>query len=129
MTRAAAAAWIPAAILTALTIAGMFSGGYVHSYSHARAVAARDQIDNFLTALDAYRSDTGHFPSESQGLAALRTNPGEPEWDGPYMLKDIPSDPWGVPYRYTLVDGRPLIVSLGGGTEKGERAISSTPKN
>ena len=36
-----------------------------------------------------------------QGLAALNTRPSdEPKWDGPYLRKAVPLDPWDNPYQY-----------------------------
>ena len=53
--------------------------------------------------LEQYRIDVGHFPSSEQGLAALTTRPGsESRWNGPYLKKDAPSDPWGHPYVYKM---------------------------
>jgi len=57
----------------------------------------------FGKALDAYRLDTGHYPSSEQGLAALVARPqDEPQWTGPYLQKDVPPDPWGRPYLYRI---------------------------
>ena len=67
----------------------------------AKASVAQAQMENFMTALDSYFLDTGHFPSTPQGLAALRSVPeGEAKWKGPYLKKEIPNDPWGHPYQY-----------------------------
>jgi general secretion pathway protein G len=73
--------------------------------------ASRVQIANFQTALGAYRLDVGDYPSTAEGLQALRVNPGHPGWNGPYMPQDIPRDPWGVPYGYVYVSGKPEIAS------------------
>ena len=62
---------------------------------------AKAQIEAFGRALDAYRLDTGRYPSTAQGLAALVTRPAdEPKWNGPYLQKAPPPDPWGHPYQY-----------------------------
>ena len=67
----------------------------------ARVTAARAQIENFGTALGAYKLDTGTFPTTEQGLQALRVKPPDVnQWAGPYMPKEIPLDPWGHPYVY-----------------------------
>ena len=67
----------------------------------ARVTAARAQIQSFQTALGSYKLDTGIFPTQEQGLQALRAKPAEvTQWNGPYMPKDIPNDPWGHPYVY-----------------------------
>lgn len=63
--------------------------------------AARAQIDAFEKALAVYRLDTGHYPNTDQGLKALVERPSdEPRWNGPYLLKSVPPDPWGNPYVY-----------------------------
>jgi general secretion pathway protein G len=62
---------------------------------------ARAQMDALEKALDQYRLDTGHYPNTEQGLAALYTKPtDEPKWEGPYLKKNAPPDPWGKPYVY-----------------------------
>jgi general secretion pathway protein G len=62
--------------------------------------AAKAQISMLGTALDAFRLDVGAYPSTELGLDALRKNPGQGAWDGPYLSKDVPKDPWGRPYVY-----------------------------
>ena len=63
--------------------------------------AAKAQISLFETALDTYRLDVGEFPTSDQGLQALRGKPSDVDnWDGPYLPKEIPKDPWGNPYEY-----------------------------
>jgi len=63
--------------------------------------AAKSQISLFETALDTYRLDVGEFPTSEQDLQALREKPsGADNWDGPYLPKEIPKDPWGNPYEY-----------------------------
>ncbi len=90
----------------------------------AKQSAARAQIENFMTALDTYYIDTGHFPTSQQGLAALRTRPeNEPKWNGPYLKKEIPKDPWGNAFQYRSPgrSGGYEIASLGAdGKEGGE---------
>ena len=67
----------------------------------ARVAAAHAQINSFMTALGAYKLDTGTFPTTEQGLVALRTAPsGVNQWAGPYLPADIPNDPWGRAYVY-----------------------------
>lgn len=62
--------------------------------------AAKAQISMLGTALDAFRLDMGRYPSAEEGLDALRRSPGQGLWDGPYLSKDIPPDPWGRSYVY-----------------------------
>lgn len=63
--------------------------------------AAKAQISLFETALDTYRLDVGKYPTTDMGLEVLRIKPdGLEKWDGPYLPKEIPMDPWGKPYEY-----------------------------
>ena len=86
--------------------------------------AAKAQISLFETALDTYRLDTSKYPTTDQGLQALRTKPGGVErWDGPYLPKEVPLDPWGHAYEYRCPGehGDYDIISLGAdGTGGGE---------
>lgn len=85
--------------------------------------AAKAQIALLGTALDAYRLDVGRYPTTEQGLSALRVNPGFDTWDGPYLPKDVPKDPWGRDYVYRCPGqhGDYDLYSLGAdGREGGE---------
>lgn len=62
---------------------------------------AQAQIDALEKALHQYRLDVGSYPSTENGLAALIAQPSnEPRWQGPYLSKAPPQDPWGRPYVY-----------------------------
>jgi len=67
----------------------------------ARQTTAKAQISEFESVLDAYKLDVGRYPTNEEGLQALRVRPGNVErWDGPYLRKDVPPDPWQRPYVY-----------------------------
>ena len=69
--------------------------------STAKLSAAKAQIELFGTALDTFRLDVGRYPTAEEGLKALREKPSGVEgWQGPYLPKEIPIDPWGTPYVY-----------------------------
>lgn len=69
--------------------------------SIAKQKAAKAQIELFGTALDAFRLDVGKYPTTEEGLKVLREKPsGVDNWQGPYLPKEIPTDPWGKPYVY-----------------------------
>lgn len=62
---------------------------------------AKAQIELLGTALDSYRLDVGSYPTTQQGLKALREKlQGVENWDGPYLPKNVPLDPWGHKYIY-----------------------------
>lgn len=63
--------------------------------------AAKAQISLIEQALDQFRLDVGRYPSTQEGLNALVTNPGVPKWEGSYLKKGLPADPWGTAYQYT----------------------------
>ena len=72
--------------------------------SYGRTCSAKSQIESFKAALASYYIDCGTYPSDSQGLNALFTKPDmypvPALWNGPYLDKEIPVDPWGHPYEY-----------------------------
>ena len=90
----------------------------------AKQKSAKAQIELFGTALDAFRLDTGRYPATEEGLKALREKPsGAENWDGPYLPKEIPLDPWGKPYVYKSPGehGEYDLISFGlDGVEGGE---------
>jgi len=74
---------------------------FIRQGEKAKLKAARAQIEMLGTALDTFRLDVGRYPTSQEGLAALRQRPfGIDRWDGPYLKKDIPKDPWDRPYLY-----------------------------
>jgi len=67
----------------------------------AKQRGAKGQIALLESAVDTYRLDIGRYPTTQQGLEALREKPnGADRWDGPYLRKELPLDPWGNPYVY-----------------------------
>ena len=62
--------------------------------------AAKAQIELIGQALDQLRLDVGRYPTTQEGLNALMVNPGIDNWEGPYLKKALPADPWGKPYNY-----------------------------
>ena len=88
----------------------------------ARQTTAKAQISAFETVLDLFRLDIGRYPSASEGLQVLRVDQGGiRNWDGPYLLKNVPMDPWGnaYVYRYPGEHGDFDILSLGADDEQG----------
>ncbi len=74
---------------------------YFSQVGKSEQAVARSQIEAFNRALGAYRLDVGSFPSTEEGLAALVTRPATAaKWNGPYLEKTVPPDPWGRPYLY-----------------------------
>lgn len=92
-------------LLVVMLIIGLLAGyvapQYFKQVGKSEVKTARAQIEALGKALDQYRLDTGHYPTTEQGLAALMAKPAnETKWDGPYLKKAVPADPWGAPYQY-----------------------------
>ena len=68
----------------------------------ARHMKAVVQIRNLQSALAFFHTDTGRYPTTSEGLDALVSNPGVKGYanQGYFEGKKIPNDPWGNPYLY-----------------------------
>lgn len=92
-------------LLVVMVIIAMFAtlvGSRVfRNVDKARQTIAKDQIAEFETNLDVFRLDVGRYPTTAEGLDALRVRPsGTENWDGPYLKKDVPLDPWQHAYVY-----------------------------
>ncbi len=116
-------------------LAGLVLPQFIRQEEKAKLKTTRAQIELFGTALDTFRLDVGRYPTSDEGLQALRQKPGGLErWDGPYLKKDLPLDPWSKPfvYRSPAEHGPYEIVSYGAdGTPGGEgdnRDITSWEK-
>ena len=65
----------------------------------ANEIKARADIKSIESALALYRLDNYDYPTTSQGLQALVTDPGTAgTWNG--YLKKLEKDPWGNDYQY-----------------------------
>jgi general secretion pathway protein G len=82
-------------------LAALVAPRFVRQEEKAKVKAAKAQIELLGTALDTFRLDVGRYPTTQEGLEALRSQPaGVEQWDGPYLKKGVPTDPWGKPYVY-----------------------------
>jgi general secretion pathway protein G len=77
---------------------------FIQWVGKGKVVAARTQIESFDLALTQYYMDCGDYPSQDDGLKALFQKPsggeGAEGWDGPYLQKSLPKDPWRRDYIY-----------------------------
>ncbi|MDR2166026.1 MAG: type II secretion system major pseudopilin GspG [Zoogloeaceae bacterium] len=92
-------------LLVVIVIIGLLAAyvgpRYFSQLGKSERSVAKAQIEGLGRALDAYRLDTGYYPNTEQGLNALNARPDdEPKWNGPYLQKAVPPDPWGNPYVY-----------------------------
>jgi general secretion pathway protein G len=92
-------------LLVVIAIIGLLVGyvapRYFSQVGRSEVQVARAQIDALEKALDQYRLDTRRYPTAEEGLQALTAKPAsESNWNGPYLKKSVPNDPWGRPYIY-----------------------------
>jgi general secretion pathway protein G len=123
-------------LIVVVIIIGLLSGlvlpQFIKQSEKATAKAAKAQIELLGTALDTFRLDVSRYPTSQEGLQALTQKPGGVDrWDGPYLKKDVPNDPWGKPYIYKSPgDHGPYdILSYGAdgvpGGEENDRDVAS----
>ncbi|MBI3902527.1 MAG: type II secretion system major pseudopilin GspG [Nitrosomonadales bacterium] len=92
-------------LLVVMVIIGLLAGyvgpKYFSQIGKSEVKAARAQMDALGKAIDQYRLDVGHYPTTEEGLVVLVTRPpNATKWDGPYLVKSVPADPWGNAYLY-----------------------------
>ena len=92
-------------LLVVLVIIGLLAGyvapRYFSQVGKSEVKVAQAQMDAFDKALVQFRLDIGRFPTTEEGLDALVKKPAnEPKWNGPYLSKAVPNDPWNRPYLY-----------------------------
>ena len=108
-------------ILVVMAIIGMLAVMVAPNIFNQQAGAQRDaalsQISALEAALDTYRLDVGQYPDSLEGL--VENDSGRAAWNGPYLRREVPLDPWGNDYVYDS-DGRGFtLVSYGPDGERG----------
>ena len=108
-------------LLVVIVIIGLLAAyvgpKYFSQLGKSEVTIARAQIGAIEKSLDTYRLDVGRYPSTEEGLGALMVAPPAAgvRWNGPYLKKALPPDPWGHPFQYRspVARGDYEIVSLG----------------
>lgn len=123
-------------LLVVLVIIGLLVGyvapRYFSQVGKSEVKVARAQMKALEDALDQYRLDVGRYPNTEQGLAALFTQPaGEARWQGPYLKKTAPNDPWGNAFQYKEPGehGEYDLISLGKDGQPGGTAEAADITN
>ena len=105
----------------------------IRQIDKARVVSAKTMVSALSSAMDSMYFDLGYYPDSTDALNLLWTNMiGADNWNGPYIPKPVPKDPWGNDYIFKVpgTNGLPFeIISYGkDGSEGGvglEKDISS----
>lgn len=100
--------------------------GTLRYLDQARLTACRNHMETLSKALHSYYVDCGTYPTQAQGLEALwvkpHLSPVPDGWAGPYLDREVPDDPWGHAYVYTVPGDHGLpyqITSYGSDGQKG----------
>ena len=94
-------------LLVVIVIIGMLASyvgpKYFAQIGKSEVTVAKAQLEGLSKAMDTFRIDVGRYPSVEEGLRALMVKPDSANgWNGPYLKKDVPLDPWGRPYGYKI---------------------------
>jgi len=119
-------------IMVVVVIIGLLAAivvpNFVGNIDKAAVSRAKQDIRGIETALNLYRLDNFRYPSTSDGLQALVTNPGEaiaPNWKA--QLRKLPIDPWKHPYQYAYPGqhGEFDVFSYGADGQEGGEGINA----
>lgn len=110
-------------VLVILTLlAGLVGPKVLDQLGGAKSKTARLQISEIEQSLDLFKLDVGRYPNDAEGLRALADRPATASgWNGPYLKKGLPADPWGAAYQYKNPgrNGAPDVFSLGADAKPG----------
>ena len=70
---------------------------------------------NLFKKADGARHDAAlsQISAVGSALATHRLDVGRSTWDGPYLNKEVPRDPWGNEYQYTSNGSSYTLTSFG----------------
>jgi len=89
-------------ILVVMAIIAMLAVMVAPNLFNQQAGAMRDvalsEISTLEAALDIYRLDVGEYPDSLEGL--MENDTDRASWNGPYLRRSLPKDPWENDYVY-----------------------------
>lgn len=103
------------AIISMLAI--MVAPNLFRQQAGAMRDVARTEISTLEAALDIYRLDVGEYPDSLDGL--MTNDSGRASWNGPYLRRSVPLDPWDNDYIYDASDRDFTLISYGADGERG----------
>jgi general secretion pathway protein G len=70
-------------------------------FAEPKSRFAKLQIMELEGAIQLFSHDSARYPTTAEGLDALVHKPNDlGRWNGPYLAKSVPIDPWGRAYLY-----------------------------
>lgn len=105
----------------------------------SKVQTAQTQVKMLKGALESMRLDISRYPTTEQGLALLNALPKDDKvlpkddkirglWRGPYLEDEIPLDPWGTPYQYSVpgLNAQPFaLYSFGADGKRGGEGMDA----
>ena len=79
-------------------LAVMVAPNLFNQQAGAMRDVARTEISTLEAALDIYRLDVGEYPDTLDGL--MEDDTDRASWNGPYLRRAVPTDPWDNEYVY-----------------------------
>jgi general secretion pathway protein G len=79
-------------------LVGLVGPRVFERFKKAERNTAKAQIEMLCTAVDTFRLDMRRYPKEIEEL--MKKPSDDKNWEGPYLKKDLPTDPWDHPYVY-----------------------------
>jgi len=108
-------------ILVVMAIIAMLAAMVAPNLFRQQAGAMRDvamsEISTLEAALDIYRLDVGEYPDSLEGL--MTNESGRASWNGPYLRRGVPQDPWQNDYAYDADSRDFTLISYGAHGERG----------
>ena len=110
-------------ILVVMAIIAMLAVMVAPNLFNQRAGAMRDvalsEISTLEASLDIYRLDVGAYPDSLDGL--MENDSDRASWNGPYLRRGVPTDPWNNDYVYESNGREFTLISYGAdGSQGGE---------
>ena len=92
-------------------LAVMVAPNLFNQQAGAMRDVARTEISTLEAALDIYRLDVGEYPDTLDGL--MEDDTDRASWNGPYLRRAVPTDPWDNEYVYEGNGREFTLISYG----------------
>ena len=92
-------------------LAVMVAPNLFNQQAGAMRDVARTEISTLEAALDIYRLDVGEYPDTLDGL--MEDDSDRASWNGPYLRRAVPTDPWDNEYVYEGNGREFTLISYG----------------